>query len=140
MKSNVVHHSNLWSLCAFAEIAECFIYIEQWKRVSPEYPSLSVSDWGKYQIECCWSGKIEENQEQKMWFVMFNDSVPKESVYNYKHLLRLTFWSKESFGTHFDPAETIGDMVSRSPRNPLQFSDSNDCETTQALAASWLSK
>ncbi|KAI1625233.1 hypothetical protein EDD37DRAFT_608687 [Exophiala viscosa] len=82
--SNVVHHYNLWSLMAFAQIHKCFICQELWARIQFYYPSLEPEQLLKFRMECAWAKRCLNTEEDKIVFMMFDPDIPKEPVWNYK--------------------------------------------------------
>ena len=99
---------------------------------------LDPEQWKDYQIECCWPRRLKADEEQKLWFVMFNSTIPKEPQYNYKHMLRVALWPKETFAKYFDTASAVfGVDVSAWDTELSRNDTSNDCPTTQALAVKW---
>ncbi|KIV83444.1 hypothetical protein PV11_05468 [Exophiala sideris] len=141
LPSNVVHHYNLWSLMAFAEIHKCFICQELWTRIQAAYPSLEPEQLLKFRMECAWRKRRQNTEEDKIFFVMFDPDIPKEPVWNYKYFMRLSLWRTDHFSSHFDPTLESDDVqgADLGDLSPESY-HSNDSPVTNALIRSWLRK
>lgn len=141
--NNVIHHSSLWSLCAFALGVECHICSQVWEKVDVLYPDLPSSTFGQYRIECCWPLLRKEDEAHKIWFVMIDSSVPKIPMRNYKHLFRISLWPKAHFAVHFDNSIAQGEAapdLSRGAMDKFAEEGTNDRHGTRSLAQYWLKK
>ncbi|KAK8103480.1 HET-domain-containing protein [Apiospora kogelbergensis] len=141
--NNVIHHSSLWSLCAFALGVECHICSQIWEKVDVLYPDLPSSTFGQYRIECCWPLLRKADEAHKMWFVMIDSSVPKIPMRNYKHLFRISLWPKAHFAVHFDNSIAQGEGapdLSRGAMDKFAEEGTNDRHGTRSLAQYWLKK
>ena len=138
LSNAVVHHFNLFSLHVSVERHECFVCQIILRKIYRGF-DMSTDRLGEFQIECCWTQfPPEQTKNDTINFVMYNPSMKKERVWNYRHLLRLRLWPKDVFGHHFmfilAPGTFEGDLPERRNANDYLC---NDNPYTRALARTW---
>ncbi|KAL2204866.1 HET-domain-containing protein [Sarocladium strictum] len=142
LQNNAIHHASLTSLYYSGRIEKCFICSQITDKIDKLYPNLAVELWPDYQVECCWTVEASSETEQRMWFVMFDPSVPRWPMRNYKHMLRIGLWSKSTFGSHFDKELHRSEAARFHGLGYHPCADeetTNDHSNTRALAQAWYS-
>lgn len=141
----VVHHANLFSLFAFAEIAKCHICSILLERVDKKW-DLKQSQYEDYRLEVAFSQKdpflnTDEDKSDTLFFVMVRSDTKKEPVWNWSGLLKLYLWPVEKYLHHFEAALSMEELKSRAERSRSREGTSPYTPPApNELAVAWLVK
>ena len=129
--NSVVHHFNIFSLQAWANIAKCYLCQQLLSILDGMYGArLNTTNFENFRTEVCWRQRRKLEEEDRLYFVITNPSC-KRGFWNFRHYFALVLWPMPTFAGHFTiPAGLKSSEILPSTGSP----------TSRALAVSWLSQ
>ncbi|CAG1986072.1 unnamed protein product [Fusarium graminearum] len=136
-KNNMLHSSSLATVFTSTE-RQCAICCQLRNKISELNPELGPSVYSDYSIVCCWGTPRDEDEETKMWMVLFKSPVLNSPIHSYKQILQLDLCSKKNFGQYFDTNTNYGESTDADSNESTE--GTNDSACTKELAVSWLAR
>ena len=133
-----MHHYNLISLLAWANIDSCYLCQTLLSYLERTFGNqLYPANYGDYRTEICWKSSVDPEKKDTLYFVITNPSL-KRDTWNFTHYYRMDVWPAKSFPRHPDRPLTSGiKQLSLSDDQPQTNTQS---PTSRSLALSWLTR
>ena len=135
MVPSVVHHFNVLSLLAFANVDHCYMCQMLLSNLKLHFPkAFEVESLESLRIETCWSRHSEANEKDTLFFILTDFTQPRVPTWNWSCFFRLNAWPTETFAHYFkDPDRANAKLVQPAP---------SDMRTPdpEALANTWLTQ
>jgi hypothetical protein len=136
--NSVVHHFNIYSLFAWATVAQCYLCQMLLNSLERRFgKELNPANYGSFRTEICWKHAGELEGKDILYFVITNPSCSRDR-WNFSHFFRMAVWPVHSFPRHYDlPSGTGSNEISQLS---LESQGGTGSPTSRALAVSWLSQ
>ncbi len=138
LSNAVVHHFNIYSLLAFAEIDCCYLCNHLLENLRRGWRNtLTLDKYADYRMEVCFQQSSKMRGKDTIYFIFTNPLLERDT-WNFIHVYRMQLWPENTLSHYIEKSLIVENDETHQTLNLTH--GSSDAPPAHALASFWLDR